>query len=126
MILLKAYSMFILSIVHLLFIAPPLLYIGLMRSATPLWAFQALLLAGLFILLYHAARFLHSGSYINMIHIIIVAPVLIAIGWKARNTPRSLYEILLMITFALIGWHTLNLVRLTELHSETATSLAEL
>jgi hypothetical protein len=118
--------MFILSIVHLLFIAPPLLYVGLMRSATPLWAFQVLLFAGLFIMLYHVSRFLQSGSYINIIHILIIAPVLIAIGWKARNTPRSLYEILLMITFALIGWHTLNLVRLTELHSETATSLAEL
>lgn len=126
MFLIKAYSMFILSIVHLLFIAPPLLYVGLMRSATPLWAFQVLLFAGLFIMLYHISRFLQSGSYINIIHVLIIAPVLIAIGWKARNTPRSLYEILLMITFALIGWHTLNLVRLTELHSETATSLAEL
>ena len=126
MLLIKAYSMFILSIVHLVFIAPPLLYIGLMRSATPLWAFQALLLAGLFILLYHVSRYMKTGSYINIIHILIIAPVLIAIGWKARNTPRSLYEILLMITFALIGWHTLNLVRMTELHSETATSLAEL
>lgn len=126
MLLIKAYNMFILSIVHLLFIAPPLLYVGLMRSATPLWAFQVLLFAGLFIMLYHISRFLQSGSYINIIHVLIIAPVLIAIGWKARNTPRSLYEILLMITFALIGWHTLNLVRLTELHSETATSLAEL
>ena len=78
-----------------------------------------------FISIFYKIKFTIKSN-INIIHIIIVAPVLIAIGWKARNTPRSLYEILLMITFALIGWHTLNLVRLTELHSETATSLAEL
>ena len=118
--------MFILSIVHLLFIAPPLLYIGLMRYDTPLWAFQALLIAGLFIFLYHISRYIHTKSYINLIHILVIAPVLIAIGWKARNTPRALYEILLMITFSLIGWHTLHLVRLMELHSETAISWSEL
>ena len=118
--------MFILSIVHLLIFAPPLLYIGLTRAATPLWGFQALLFAGLFIALYHGMRLIRTGSYINAIHLLIIAPVLIAIGWKARNTPRSLYEILLMIVFAMIGWHTLNLVRLIDLHSETAMSLAEL
>jgi len=118
--------MFILSLVHLFLFAPPLLYIGLTRAATPLWAFQALLFAGMFILLYHAYRLMSTGSYINLIHVAVIAPILIAIGWKARNSPRALYEVLLMITFAMIGWHTLNLVRMLQLHSETAMSLAEL
>jgi hypothetical protein len=118
--------MFILSLVHLLFFAPPLLYIGLMRVATPLWAFKALLVAGLLIMLYHVSRLIQTGSYINIIHVVIIAPLLITIGWKGRNTPRAFYEILLMVVFAMIGWHTLNLVRLMELHSETAIHLSEL
>jgi hypothetical protein len=118
--------MFILSIVHIIFFAPPLLYIGLQRASTPLWVFQALLIAGLFILLFHISRLVGSGSYINAIHVFLIAPLLIAIGWKARNSPRALYEMLLMVTFALIGWHTLNLVRLMELHSETAIAWTEL
>jgi hypothetical protein len=118
--------MFIISIVHLLFFAPPLLYIGLTRAATPLWAFQALLFTGCFIFLYHMYRLLGTGSYINLIHVAIIAPILIALGWKARNSPRSLYEVLLMIVFAMIGWHSLNLIRTIDLHSESATSYAEL
>jgi hypothetical protein len=109
---------FILSLVHLLFIAPPLLYIGLMRAVTPLWAFHALLFVGGFIFLYHSWRWMYTGSYINLIHMFVIAPVLIGIGYHARNTPRSLYEILLMIVFALVGWHTLNLVRQLNLHTE--------
>ena len=116
--------MFLLSLSHLLF-APPLLYIGLNRSATPHWAFQALLVAGAIVFLYHASR-LYTGSYINIIHVCLIAPLLLYIGWYAKNTPRSAYEMLLMVTFAMIGWHTLNLVRLLELHSETARKLSEL
>ena len=65
--------MFILSLTHLLF-APPLLYIGLNRSATPHWAFQALLVAGAIVFLYHASR-LYTGSYINIIHVCLIAPL---------------------------------------------------
>ena len=81
---------------------------------------------GLFIILYHGWRWIGTGSYINLIHIGIIGPILVAIGWKARDSPRALYEILLMVTFALIGWHTLNLIRLLDLHSETAKDISEL
>ena len=118
--------MFILSIVHLLLFAPPLLYIGLKRSATPYWAFQILLFVGAGIFLYHLSRLIYTGSYINAIHVLLIAPLLMFIGWYQQNTPRAAYEILLMIIFAMIGWHTLNLVRLLDLHSETAVKLSEL
>ena len=118
--------MFILSIVHLLFFAPPLLYIGLKRSVTPYWAFQSLLFVGAGIFLYHLTRWMYTGSYINAIHVLLIAPLLMFIGWHQKNTPRSAYEILLMIVFAMIGWHTLNLVRLLDLHSETAEKLSDL
>ena len=113
--------MFLLSLIHVLFFAPPLLYVGLKRSQIPPWAFNALLFTGIFIAVFHLYRLLQSGSYINAIHLCIIAPVLMAIGYKAQQTPRSLYEILLMITFAMIGWHTLNMVRLLDLHSEMPT-----
>jgi len=118
--------MFILSLTHVLLFAPCLLYIGLKRAATPLWAFQALIIVGAFILLYHISRYFHTGSYINLIHILIVSPLLIFIGYRGRDSPRSAYEMLLMITFAMVGWHTLNLVRSLELHSETAMKLQDL
>ena len=118
--------MFLLSLTHVLFFAPPLFYIGLTRGQTPQWVFKALLFVGLLILLYHAARLVQTGSYINMIHVFLIAPLLIAIGWKARNSPRSLYELLLMVAFAMLGWHTLNMVRLLDLHSEMAAHVSEL
>jgi len=69
---------------------------------------------------------MYTGSYINAIHVFIVAPLLMFIGWYAKNTPRAAYEILLMITFGMIGWHTLNLTRMLDLYSETAMKLSEL
>jgi hypothetical protein len=118
--------MFILSLTHVLLFAPCLFYIGLKRASTPLWAFQALFIVGAFILLYHLSRYIYTGSYINLIHILIVAPLFIFIGYRGRDSTRSAYEMLLMVTFAMVGWHTLNLIRSLELHSETAMKLQDL
>ena len=118
--------MFLLSLTHVLFFAPPLFYIAATRSQTPLWAFKALLFAGMFILAFHLYRMIGGGSYINLIHIFIVAPLLITIGWKAKHTPRMLYELLIMVTFGMLGWHMLNMVRLLNLHSEIVDHMTEL
>jgi hypothetical protein len=66
---------------------------------------------GIFIILYHAYKRhvkVNSGKnpwVKNLIHILIVGPLLIYIGYNKKATPRSAYELLLMLGFATIGYH---------------------
>jgi lantibiotic modifying enzyme len=41
-----------------------------------------------------------------------------SIGYHKKETPRSAYEITLMLGFAAIGYHLFSLVRNIEIHTE--------
>lgn len=115
---------FILSTFHILLIVPFLLYVGFVRAATPDWVYLSLFAIGIVILLYHGFRLitrLQSGSsnaWVNAIHVLLVAPLLIYIGYHKKETPRTAYELLLLLGFSAAGYHTFSLVRLLEAHKE--------
>jgi hypothetical protein len=46
-----------------------------------------------------------KGIWVNLIHIFIVGPILIYIGYNGVKTARKFFEILLMLGFASIGYH---------------------
>ena len=106
----------ILALFHILFVAPLFFVIAFFRSDMPTWAFWSLFLLGLFVLLYHSYKFFlrlskHSSSaWINAIHIIVVAPLLIYIGLEKEKTARAAYEIAIMVGFATLGYHLYSLV----------------
>ena len=109
---------FILSLFHLLFVVPLLLFVGFQRADTPSWLYLSILALGLIILLYHGIRgvlrILSNSHYawVNLIHVLLVAPLLLTIGWKGKDTPRSAYEMLLLLGFGAMGYHLFSLVRL--------------
>ena len=115
---------FWLSIMHLLFVTPLFLYIGFKRAETPHWLYLAILTIGLVILVYHGFRLIvrlknRSGySWVNAMHIIAVAPLLMYIGWHKKETPRFAYELLLMMGFAAGGYHMFSLVKSLDAHPE--------
>ncbi len=115
---------FWLSIIHLLLVVPLFLYIGSVRAETPRWLYLALLAIGVVILVYHGLRLVvrlknRSGySWVNAIHVLAVAPLLLYIGYNKKETPRSAYELLLMLGFAAGGYHLFSLVRQLEAHPE--------
>jgi hypothetical protein len=117
-------SHFWLSIIHLLFVVPLFLYIGFMRAETPRWLYMALFAIGLVILLYHGYKLIvrlnaRSGYvWVNAIHVLTVAPLLLYIGYHKKDTPRSAYEIMLMLGFAAAGYHLFSLVKQMEAHPE--------
>jgi len=84
----------------------------------PVWAFRTLFVLGLFVLVYHGYRFFvrlaaHSTSaWINAVHILIVAPLLIYIGLEQKETARAAYEIAIMVGFATLGYHLYSLVHM--------------
>ena len=115
---------FWLAIIHILFVVPLFLYIGFVRANTPQWLYLALFAMGAIILVYHGLRLIvrlknRSGyAWVNAIHVAIVAPLLLFIGYHKKDTPRYAYELLLMLGFAAGGYHTFSLVKQLEAHPE--------
>jgi hypothetical protein len=117
---------FWLAIIHLLFVVPLFLYVGFTRAETPRWLYLALLAIGVVVLVYHGFKLIvrlknRSGySWVNAIHVLLVAPLLIYIGYNKKETPRSAYELLLMAGFAAGGYHLFSLVKQLEAHPESS------
>ncbi len=115
---------FWLAIIHLIFVAPLFLYVGMTRADTPQWLYLALFTIGWVILLYHGFKLVlrlktHSNyAWINAIHVILIAPLLLFIGYNKKETPRYAYELLLMLGFAAGGYHLFSVVKQLEAHPE--------
>ena len=98
------------SAFHLALVAPLFFYVAFTRTSIPAWLFTGLLGLGVFILFYHAYKAYvkmseGKGAWVNLIHIFLVAPLLIWIGANKKDTPRKYFEMLLMLAFALTGYH---------------------
>ena len=115
---------FIVAVFHLLLVVPLFLFIGFQRSSTPTWVYLAIFVIGVFIFLYHGFKLVvralkHSEyAWVNAIHVILVAPLLMYIGYHKKDTPRSAYELLLLLGFAAAGYHLFSLVRLLEIYPD--------
>ena len=100
----------IVHLFHLIIVGSLFLYVGIRQSKIPGFFYPLLLYLGIFIILYHgykAFKKMQSGknAWVNFIHILLVAPLLIYIGYNKISTPRYCYELLLMLGFAAIGYH---------------------
>ena len=112
---------FVLALFHIIFIIPFFLYIFIQRAATPDYIYNILFFAGLFILVFHTYKGLVRYStnslslWINLIHIFIIAPLIIYIGYHGKKTNRSAYELLALITFGALGYHLYSLVKISQI-----------
>lgn len=110
-------SRVIVAIFHLIVIAPLFLFVGMRRAAVPEEVYQGLLVVGTFVLGYHLWRLSvkfrsqASGQWVNLIHAVLIAPLLIYIGANKKETPRYAYELLTMTGFAALGYHLVSLVQ---------------
>jgi hypothetical protein len=69
--------------------------------------YPVLLGLGAVIVAYHTYRAAtkSSNAWVNLIHVLLVGPLLMYIGWTGDQTPRKFFELLLMFGFAAIGYH---------------------
>ena len=110
----------VLSLFHLFLIVPLFLFIGFQRADTPQWVYYAIATVGVVVFLFHAFKLvlrLQANSpylWVNAIHAILVAPLLLYIGYHQKNTPRAAYELLLLLGFAAFGYHTYSLVKMLQ------------
>ena len=109
-------SHFYLALFHVLIVAPFLIYVGIQRASLPKWLFYVLIGLGAVIVAYHSfkayGKWLKGSSnlWVNFIHMFYVGPLLMWIGLKGEDTPRSAYEILLLLAFAAGGYNLYNLI----------------
>lgn len=95
---------------HILIIGSLFLYVGIYKTTIPNIMFPILLGLGIVIILYHiykAYTKINHGKniWVNLIHIILVGPLLVYIGYHDMKTARLYFELLLMLGFAAIGYH---------------------
>jgi|LauGreDrversion4_2_1035121.scaffolds.fasta_scaffold195009_3 hypothetical protein len=121
----------ILSLFHIVFVVPLLLFVGFQRSDTPPWVYASLLSIGAVVVAYHGARVVQrqgrsAGVWVNWIHLLVVGPLLCAVGGWGRETPRWGYELLLLLAFGAGGYHLYQLVKGLEAYPEGVKDLATL
>jgi hypothetical protein len=95
---------------HIIIVGGLFLYVGINRDKISSGLFNVLFYLGIFIIIYHlykAYGYLkdNKGIWVNLIHIFIVGPLLVYIGYNGDKTTRKFFEMLLMLGFAAIGYH---------------------
>jgi len=110
----------LLALFHIVLVVPLFLYIGFQRAATPEWVYNLVFGLGLVLLAYHGVKaaiklMSHTmGAWVNLIHALILAPLLLYIGYNGKKTQRPAYEMLLMVAFAALGYHLKSLIVATQ------------
>jgi len=95
---------------HILIVGGLFLYVGINREKIYGGLFSVLFYLGFIIILYHLYKiygYLKAGKgiWVNLIHVFIVGPLLVYIGYNGEKTTRKFFELLLMLGFASIGYH---------------------
>lgn len=95
---------------HILIVGGLFLYVGINRDKIYGWLFNVLFYLGFIIIFYHLYKVYgylkaNKGIWVNLIHILIVGPLLVYIGYNGEKTSRKFFEMLLMLGFASIGYH---------------------
>lgn len=105
----------LLQLFHIFFVGSLFLYVGINKTNISEFLFNILLFLGIIIIFYHLYKVYYNinigkSFWINIIHILVIGPLLFYIGYKGKNTERLYFELLLMLGFASIGYHLYYLV----------------
>ena len=96
----------LIHIIHVAIIGALFLYVGIMKTNIPLFMYPVLLGLGAIVVLYHIYKaYTKKSAWVNYIHIFLVGPLLMYIGYNGVATERKFFELLMMMGFAAIGYH---------------------
>lgn len=104
---------------HIFFVGPFLIYVGVQRAGSPELLFQGLIGLSIGIALYHSYKWYinwRAGSsflWVNVFHVLVIAPLLLYIGVKQKDTPQVAFDTTVMLGFAAFGYNLYKLVLMT-------------
>ncbi len=95
---------------HIFIVGGLFIYVGMNREKINAALFPVLFYLGFGIIIYHLYKVYSylkasKGICVNLIHILIVGPLLVYIGYYRESVARKYFEMLLMLGFAAIGYH---------------------
>ena len=98
-------------LIHIILFGGLFLYVGITGINIPRFMYPILLALGVIIILYHTFAVYkklqnEKNPWVNVIHIFFIAPILIYIGAIKEQSQRHYFEILLLLGFASIGYHS--------------------
>ena len=99
------------NLLHIILVAPFLIWIGITRGNLSEEVFKFLVGLVVVLIVYHGykswIRWQQNSSYlwVNLIHVLWVGPLLVYIGANKKETPRTAYELLLLTSFGALGYH---------------------
>ena len=105
-----------LSLFHIFAVAPFFIYVAIVRGQLMPWIFTTLQILGLILLVYHSYKTVikwkaHSlSTWINILHVVAVAPLILYIGTMGYDTPRWAFEVLAMLGFSALGYHIYSII----------------
>ena len=104
-----------LNIAHVFVISVFFIYIGINKTNIPNYLFKIILGLGCIVLAYHSYLAYikynqNKNPWVNLIHILLVAPLLIYIGYYQGKTERLYFELLLLLGFSSLGYHAYYLI----------------
>lgn len=111
----------LLSLFHIFAVVPFFLYIALSRANTTYTVYKIAFVVGLLITLYHAYKTVikfkagSQSTWVNLLHVLFVGPLLIYIGLMEQQTPRAAYELLAIAGFGAGGYHIYHLIGMLNL-----------
>lgn len=102
------------KLLHILFTGPLLIYVGLMKPPYD-WVYWMLFILGLYVLVEFGKWVLTTKwtehHIWGAVHMLLLAPLLLYVGWMKTATPNTVYSLMLAVGIAAFGYHFLRLVQ---------------
>lgn len=104
------------NLFHILVVVPFFIYVAVVRGQLSPWIFSVISGLGVVILVYHGYKTFikwkaqSPSLWVNAIHFLAVAPLLIFIGSKGYDTPRWAFELLAILGFGALGYHIYSII----------------
>ena len=101
-------ALFWIHLVHIVVFSGLLFYVGLVGKKLPDFMFPLLMVLAIGILGYHVYKAwkMPVHAWANYIHIFLVVPLFLLIGYYGKNVSSFYFEYCLMLGFASFGYHS--------------------
>jgi hypothetical protein len=78
-----------------------------MQGRMPNFMYPVILIVGLIVIVYHLYK---NDSWINYIHILLIGPLLVYIGWFKSKSDKKAFLIAIMVAGATFAYHLYRLL----------------